>query len=394
MIKFANRVMDIKGSEIRESYKIMSLPGMISLAAGSPDPKLYPVEELKDVAIRARNKGTDAFSYMATEGYGPLREKIAARMREKMNVDCKMENIMILTGSQQGIEMSAKVFVNEGDYIACESPSYMGAFTAFNTYLPEYVGVPTDEYGMIPEELDKILEENTKIKMIYVIPNFQNPTGHTWTLERRKAFMEVINKHEIPVIEDDPYGQIRFEGEDIPTLKSMDTKGLVIYLGSFSKILVPGYRVGWVCASDEIFQKYYLVKQGLDMHSTASVQVEINEYLEIYDLDKHIDKIRATYKKKKDAMLKAMEECFPESVKWSKPEGGLFVWVTLPEGVNAKDLLNICVKHKVIFISGAAFYPDGGGKNTFRMSFASMDEEIMVEGIRRIGAAMKEFMKE
>lgn len=394
MIKFANRVMDIKGSEIRESYKIMSLPGMISLAAGSPDPQLYPVEELKDVAIRARNKGTDAFSYMASEGYTPLREKIAARMRENMNVNCETKNIMILTGSQQGIEMSAKVFVNEGDYIACEAPSYMGAFTAFNTYLPEYVGVPTDEDGMIPEELDKILAENNKIKMIYVIPSFQNPTGHTWTLERRKAFMEVINKYEIPVIEDDPYGQIRFEGENVPTLKSMDTKGLVVYLGSFSKILVPGYRVGWLCASDEIFQKYYLVKQGLDMHSTASVQVEINEYLEVYDLDKHIDKICATYKKKKDAMLKAVEECFPKSVSWSKPEGGLFVWVTLPEGVNAKDLLNVCVKHKVIFVSGAAFYPNGEGENTFRMSFASMDQEVMVEGIRRIGAAMKEFIKE
>ena len=394
MIKFANRVMDIKGSEIRESYKIMSLPGMISLAAGSPDPKLYPIEELKDVAIRARNKGTAAFSYMATEGYGPLREKIAARMQEKMNVDCKTENIMILTGSQQGIEMSAKVFVNEGDYIACESPSYMGAFTAFNTYLPEYVGVPTDEEGMLPEELDKILTENDKVKMIYVIPNFQNPTGHTWTLERRKAFMEVVNKHEIPVIEDDPYGQIRFEGEDIPTLKSMDTKGLVVYLGSFSKILVPGYRVGWVCASDEIFQKYYLVKQGLDMHSTASVQVEINEYMEIYDLDQHIEKIRATYKKKKDSMLEAMKESFPKSVTWSKPEGGLFVWVTLPEGKNAKELLNVCIEHKVIFISGSAFYPDGGGENTFRMSFASMDQQVMVEGIRRIGEAMKEFLRE
>ena len=394
MIKFANRVMDIKGSEIRESYKIMSLPGMISLAAGSPDPKLYPIEELKDVAIRARNKGTDAFSYMATEGYGPLREKIAARMQEKMNVDCKTENIMILTGSQQGIEMSAKVFVNEGDYIACESPSYMGAFTAFNTYLPEYVGVPTDEEGMLPEELDKILTENDKVKMIYVIPNFQNPTGHTWTLERRKAFMEVVNKHEIPVIEDDPYGQIRFEGEDIPTLKSMDTKGLVVYLGSFSKILVPGYRVGWVCASDEIFQKYYLVKQGLDMHSTASVQVEINEYMEIYDLDQHIEKIRATYKKKKDSMLEAMKESFPKSVTWSKPEGGLFVWVTLPEGKNAKELLNVCIEHKVIFISGSAFYPDGGGENTFRMSFASMDQQVMVEGIRRIGEAMREFLRE
>lgn len=393
MIQFADRVINIKGSEIRESYKIMSLPGMISLAAGSPDPKLYPVDALKDVALKARDKGTDAFSYMASEGYTPLREKVAARMREKMGVECGVENILITSGSQQGIDMSARVFVNEGDAIACESPSYMGAFTSFNAFLPEYVDVPTDEDGMIPEKLDKILAENKKIKMIYVIPNFQNPTGHTWTLERRKAFMEVVNKYEIPVIEDDPYGQIRFEGENIPTLKSMDTKGLVIYLGSFSKVLVPGYRVGWICTSGEIFQKYYLVKQGLDMHSTASVQVEINEFMENYDIDAHIAKICETYKRKKDAMLKAMEEYFPASVSWSKPEGGLFVWVTLPEDVNAKELLNVCVEHKVIFIAGAAFYPNGGHYNTFRMSFASMDEDVMVEGIRRIGDAMKEFLK-
>lgn len=393
MIRFADRVVHIKGSEIRESYKLMSLPGMISLAAGSPDPNLYPVDALKDVALKARERGTDAFSYMASEGYLPLREKIAARMCKKMGVNCKTENILITSGSQQGIDMSARVFVNEGDAIACESPSYMGAFTSFNAFLPEYVDIPTDADGMIPEELDKILEKNKKIKMIYVIPNFQNPTGHTWTLERRKAFMDVVNKYEIPVIEDDPYGEIRFEGNDIPSLKSMDTKGLVVYLGSFSKVLVPGYRVGWVCASDEIFQKYYLVKQGLDMHSTASVQVEINEFLENYDLDEHIAKICATYKRKKDVMLKALEKYFPACVTWSKPEGGLFVWVTLPENVNAKELVMVCVEHKVIFIAGAAFYPNGGHNNTFRVSFASMDEDVIVEGIKRIGEAMHEFIK-
>ena len=366
---------------------------MISLAAGSPDPNLYPVDALKDVALKARERGTDAFSYMASEGYLPLREKIAARMCKKMGVNCKTENILITSGSQQGIDMSARVFVNEGDAIACESPSYMGAFTSFNAFLPEYVDIPTDEDGMIPEELDKILEKNKKIKMIYVIPNFQNPTGHTWTLERREAFMDVVNKYEIPVIEDDPYGEIRFEGKDVPSLKSMDTKGLVVYLGSFSKVLVPGYRVGWVCASDEIFQKYYIVKQGLDMHSTASVQVEINEFLENYDLDEHIAKICATYKRKKDVMLKALEKYFPACVTWSKPEGGLFVWVTLPENINAKELVMACVEHKVIFIAGAAFYPNGGHYNTFRISFASMDEDIIVEGIKRIGEAMHEFIK-
>lgn len=393
MIWFADKVVHIKGSEIRESYKLMSLPGMISLAAGSPDPNLYPVDALKDVALKARERGTDAFSYMASEGYLPLREKIAARMCKKMGVNCKTENILITSGSQQGIDMSARVFVNEGDAIACESPSYMGAFTSFNAFLPEYVDIPTDEDGMIPEELDKILEKNKKIKMIYVIPNFQNPTGHTWTLERRETFMDVVNKYEIPVIEDDPYGEIRFEGKDVPSLKSMDTKGLVVYLGSFSKVLVPGYRVGWVCASDEIFQKYYIVKQGLDMHSTASVQVEINEFLENYDLDEHIAKICATYKRKKDVMLKALEKYFPACVTWSKPEGGLFVWVTLPENINAKELVMACVEHKVIFIAGAAFYPNGGYYNTFRISFASMDEDIIVEGIKRIGEAMHEFIK-
>lgn len=393
MIRFADKVVHIKGSEIRESYKLMSLPGMISLAAGSPDPNLYPVDALKDVALKARERGTDAFSYMASEGYLPLREKIAARMCKKMGVNCKTENILITSGSQQDIDMSARVFVNEGDAIACESPSYMGAFTSFNAFLPEYVDIPTDEDGMIPEELDKILEKNKKIKMIYVIPNFQNPTGHTWTLERRETFMDVVNKYEIPVIEDDPYGEIRFEGKDVPSLKSMDTKGLVVYLGSFSKVLVPGYRVGWVCASDEIFQKYYIVKQGLDMHSTASVQVEINEFLENYDLDEHIAKICATYKRKKDVMLKALEKYFPACVTWSKPEGGLFVWVTLPENINAKELVMACVEHKVIFIAGAAFYPNGGHYNTFRISFASMDEDIIVEGIKRIGEAMHEFIK-
>lgn len=393
MVKFADRMFTLKGSEIRESYKIMSIPGMISLAAGSPAAELYPVEELKKAAMRAFDEEPFVMcSYMATEGYTPLREKIAERMRNK-GVDCTYENIHITTGSQQGIEMSANVFVNQGDTIACETPSYMGAFTAFSTYNPNYVSVPTDEYGIIPEELDKILAENNNIKMIYVIPNFQNPTGHTWSLERRKAFMEVVNKYEVPVIEDDPYGEIRFEGEDIPPLKSMDTKGLVVYLGSFSKILVPGYRIGWICASPEIFQKYYFIKQGLDMHSTSAVQVQVNKYMEMFDIDEHIAEIKKTYKHKKDLMVKTMEETWPKSVIWSKPEGGLFIWVTLPEGVKAKELLNKCIEKGVIFIAGLAFYPNAEVDNTFRMSFASMTDELIVEGISRVGEAMNEFIK-
>lgn len=393
MVKFADRMFTLKGSEIRESYKVMSLPGMISLAAGSPAAELYPAKDLKEAAIRAFDEEpTTVCAYMATEGYTPLREKIAERMRRK-GVDCTFEDIHITTGSQQGIEMSAKIFVNEQDLIACEAPSYMGAFTAFSTYNPEYVSVPTDEDGIIPEALDKILAENENVKMIYVIPNFQNPSGHTWTLERRKAFMEVINKYEIPVIEDDPYGDIRFEGEDIPCLKSMDTKGLVVYLGSFSKILVPGFRIGWLCAEPEIFHKYNLIKQGVDMHSTSAVQVIVNKYMEMFDIDEHIAGIRKTYKHKKDLMIKTMEESWPKSVTWSKPEGGLFIWVTLPEGVKAKELLNKCIEKKVIFVAGLAFYPNAEVDNTFRMSFASMTDELIVEGIKRVGEAMHEFIK-
>lgn len=391
MIKFADRLATLKGSEIRESYKIMSLPGMRSLAAGSPDPALFPVADLKAAANKVFDEnGTEACAYMATEGYTPLRKKIAERMNSR-GIKCDYTNIHMTTGSQQGIEMSAKVFVNEGEYIAVESPSYMGAFTAFSTYNPEYVNIPTDEYGMIPEELEKALETNPNIKMIYIIPNFQNPTGHTWTLERRKKFIEIVNKYNIPVIEDDPYGEIRFEGEDIPPVKAFDTKGLVVYLGSFSKILAPGFRVGWLVAEPEIFKKYYTIKQGVDMHSTGIVEIIIDKYLEMFDINAHIEKISKSYKHKKDTMLAAMEKYFPSCVKWSKPEGGLFVWVTLPEDKNAKELLQICIENKVIFIAGAAFYPYGDVFNTFRMSFATLSDDMIEECIKAVGSAMDEF---
>jgi len=384
----------MQASEVRESYKLMGIPGMISLAGGAPASDLYPVEGLKKASANIYDNYAEiALSYSATEGYGPLREKIAKRMRTTAGVKCSADNIMLLSGSQQGLEMAAKIFVNKGDYIACETPSYMGAFNAFCPYEPNYESVPTDEFGMIPEELDKILMRNQKVSMIYVIPNFQNPTGHTWSLERRKAFMEVVNKYEIPVIEDDPYGEIRFEGMPLPTLKSMDTKGLVVYLGTFSKILAPGYRVGWVCASEKILEKFIFAKQGCDMQVTSIIPMIINEFMELYDLDEHVRYICSVYRKKRDAMLQTMEECFPLGVKWSKPEGGLFVWVELPEGVSAKEVLDICVEKKVIFVTGKLFYPTNGAENTLRLNFSRMTEDVLVEGVRRMGDALKQVLQ-
>lgn len=395
MVRFADRTKNMQASEIRESYKLMGIPGMISMASGSPDPALYPSEELKQAGIKIydENPGT-ALSYASTEGYLPLREKIVDRMWQKAGVKCTVDHIQLLSGSQQGLEISAKIFVNEGDHIACETPSYMGAFNAFCPYLPEYASIPTDEFGMIPEELERILASDHKIRMIYVIPNFQNPTGHTWTLERRKAFMEIVNKYDIPVIEDDPYGELRFEGETLPTLKSLDTKGIVVYLGSFSKILAPGYRVGWVCAEPAIIEKFIFAKQGSDMQVAASAPMIINEYMETNDLDAHVQKICSSYKHKRDIMLAAMETYFPKSLKWSKPEGGLFIWVTLPEGINAKDILDVCVKNKVIFVTGKLFYPVNAAENTLRLNFSKMGEEEIVEGIRRMSDAIKQVFGE
>lgn len=394
MLRFADRTKNMQASEIRESYKLMGIPGMISMASGSPDPAYYPSEELKNAGIKVYEENAAlALSYASTEGFLPLREKIAARMC-KAGMQCTADEIQLISGSQQGLDFSAKVFVNEGDYIACETPSYMGAFNAFCPYLPQYASVPTDAYGMIPEELEKILESNKRIRMIYVIPNFQNPTGHTWSYERRKAFMEIVNKYEIPVIEDDPYGELRYEGEHLPTLKSMDTKGLVVYLGSFSKILAPGYRVGWVCAAPEVIEKFIFAKQGSDMQVAAMAPMIINEYMEKNDLDAHIEVLRESYKKKRDIMLNEMEKIFPKSLSWSKPEGGLFIWVTLPEGVNAKDILDVCVENKVIFVTGKLFYPVSGPDNTLRLNFSKMGEEEIVEGIRRMGEAIRQVLKE
>lgn len=276
-----------------------------------------------------------------------------------------------------------------------ESPSYVGALNAFKAYQPRFISVPTDDDGMIPEELEKILASEKKVKFIYVIPDFQNPTGRCWPMERRERFMEIINKYEIPVAEDDPYGELRYDGEFLPSLKSMDTKGLVVFLGSLSKILCPGFRIGWIAAEKEMLQKFNIIKQAADLQASTVSQLEMALLFEKYDVDSHVKELREVYGHRRDVMLEAMDEYFPEDVKVTRPQGGLFTWVTLPENVDTgKMMKEKALPRNVAFVPGAPFFPKGYPKNGFRVNFSCMPDEKIRLGVRMLGEAIKEAIEE
>ena len=394
-IKFAKRMDGLKGSEIRELLKLTEKPEVISFAGGLPAPELFPVEEMKEISrLVLEESGKEALQYTTTEGFGPLREQIAERMNRKLKTDISKDDLIITSGSQQGLDFAGKIFLNEGDVVLVESPSYLGALNAFKSYCPTFIEVPTDNNGMIIEELEKILESTENVKMIYVIPDFQNPTGKTWSMERRNKFMDVINKFEIPVVEDNPYGELRFEGEILPSLKSMDEKGLVIFLGSFSKIFCPGYRIGWVCASPQILSKFVFVKQGADLQASTISQREVSKFIEVYDLDAHVEKIKTVYKKRRDLMLSTIKEYFPEGIEYTHPEGGLFTWIELPSHLDARKIMEKCLENNVAYVPGGSFFPNGGKENTCRLNYSNMPDEKIVEGVKRLAEALNEALLE
>lgn len=389
---FAKRMDSLKVSAIREILKITANPEIISFAGGLPAPELFPIEEMKHVAAAVLDEaGSEALQYSTTEGFMPLRKQIADRMNSKLKIPVTYENIQIISGSQQGLDLSGKLFIDEGDVILCESPTYLAAISAFKAYSPQFIAVPTDDNGMIIEELEKILETTQKIKLIYVIPDFQNPTGRTWSLERRQRFMKLISQYEIPVIEDNPYGELRFEGDMLPALKTLDTKGLVIFFSTFSKIFCPGLRVGWIAADKRFLEKYTLVKQGTDLHTSTISQREISKFMELYNLDENVEKIRNVYKRRRDIMLQTMQTEFPDNVKYTHPQGGLFLWVELPLHIKAEKLLLTCLQHNVAFVPGDSFFPEGGVENTLRLNYSNMSEERIVEGIKRLAMVIKEY---
>ena len=391
--KYAERMDRMKASEIRELLKLTAKPEIISFAGGLPAPELFPVEEIAKVSHDlVLKEGRQLLQYATTEGRPTLRAKIAKRMADKYQTNVDKDDILITTGSQQCLDFCGKLFLNPGDVVLCESPSYLGALNAFNAYQPNFVEVPTDNQGLIPEELDKILATTPKCKFIYVIPDFQNPTGRTWPMERRLAFMEVVNKYNLPVIEDNPYGELRYEGVILPSLKSLDTKGLVMFLGTFSKIFCPGLRLGWIAAEHSLLERFVIIKQSADLHTSNFDQGVADAYMDQYDLDAHVKDIVALYKTRRDLILKSMEEYFPAGVEWTHPEGGLFLWVTLPEGVSALKVFNKSIENKVAAVIGDAFYPNDKTDRSLRLNYSNMPEERIIEGIKRMAQAIKECM--
>lgn len=392
-VTLAKRMGSLRASEIREILKLTQREEMLSFAGGLPAPELFPVEELKEISVKVlADMGREALQYSTTEGYNPLREKIAARMNRKFKTNVSADHILITCGSQQALDFSGKLFLDEGDLVLCESPTYLAAISAFKAYSPRFVEVPTDDDGMIMEELEKIITTQQRIKLIYVIPDFQNPTGKTWSLERRYDFMRLIKKYEIPVIEDNPYGELRFENEIPPSLKSMDTEGNVIFTSTFSKTFCPGLRIGWIAADAKFIEKYVLIKQGADLCTSMRSQMEIATYMDVFDFEAHIQKLIDVYRKRRDIMMEMLGRTMPQGVTFTHPQGGLFLWVELPRYIKAMELLQDCLKNNVAFVPGDSFFPNGGIENTFRLNYSNMSEEKIVVGIQRLSQAIKKYI--
>ena len=391
-----------KGSVIRELLKLTEQPDIISFAGGLPAPEVFPVKEFQAACNAVLEKdGAQALQYSTTEGYLPLREMIA-RHNARYSVEVTADNILITSGSQQALDFIGRLFINRGDYIVVESPTYLGALQAWNAYGAQYISIPMDEDGMIVNELESALRKGPKF--IYVLPNFQNPSGSTLSLERRKKLVELADKYGVPIVEDDPYGQLRYEGEHIPSVVYLDSKfrgpnghdmhysGNVIYLSTFSKLLAPGLRLAWVIAPPEVIRKLVMAKQAADLHTSSFNQYVAHEVGKGGFLDEHVKVIRATYKQRRDVMLEMMEEMFPPEVSWTHPQGGMFLWGILPEGMDAADALKIAIARKVAFVPGASFHANGGGINTMRINFSYSRPDTIREGITRMGSVLKELI--
>ncbi|PLS08357.1 aminotransferase-like domain-containing protein [Neobacillus cucumis] len=393
--KFAERTHLVKPSETREILKITERPEIISFAGGLPAPELFPVEALK-VACNAvlNEEGEASLQYSTTEGYIPLREAICQRMKV-IGINSTIENVLITSGSQQAIDLTGRLFINEGDTIICESPTYLAAINVFKSYNAKFVEVAMDDEGMVMEELEKKLLEHPNTKFIYTIPDFQNPTGRTLKLERRKRMIELANQYDVLIVEDNPYGAIRFAGEALPPVKHFDTESRVIYISTFSKIFTPGLRLGWICPGERFIDKYVSFKQTADLHTDSFAQRITAKYLELYNIEEHINKIKAVYKERCTAMLSCINEFFPKNINYSMPEGGLFIWIELPESVDSGKLFARCLENNVAFVPGVPFFPNGTKKSTLRLNYSNMPKEKIIEGIKRMGEVLyREIEKE
>ena len=386
----------MKRSEIRELLKVTRQPDIISFAGGLPAPQTFPVKQLEEISSQLlRQKGATALQYGPTEGETTLREELAKLLsQEKPSI--KPENILVTTGSQQGLDIVSKIFLDPKDTIIVELPTYIGGLQAFTAYRAHMIGVPQDNHGMrtdlLKKQLTKLAAKKKKPKFIYVVPDFQNPSGVTMSLERRKTILDMACKYEIPIIEDSPYRDLRFEGQAIPAIYSLDTENQVIMLRTFSKLLCPGLRLAWITAPAKWIDKMVVAKQSMDLCSPSYTQLIVAEYLKRGLLPTQIDSIRKLYAKKRDIMLAALKKHMPKVVKWTEPEGGLFLWVKLPKKMSATSLFPKAIENKVAYVIGSAFHCDGKGHNTMRLNFSYPSEQQIDEGIKRLAKMIKENM--
>ncbi len=390
----ADRVKSMKGSAIREMFKRMADPSIISLAGGNPASELFPGEELSKIAGKIlMTSPTLALQYGTTDGYPKMKDCARSRA-EKVNSVKDGDEILIMTGANQGIDLTAKALLNKGDKVIVESPSFIGSLNAFRTYECELVGVTVEDDGMSMEGLEDALKNNDGVKFIYTIPTFQNPTGTTMPLEKRKKMLELASKYDVLILEDNPYGDLRFAGEDVPTIKSLDRDGRVIYAGSFSKILSPGMRLGYIVAPSALTEKIEILKQVNDVHTPMLTQLMCVEFMKKYDIDEYIEKNKALYGKKCAKMVESMEKYFPAGkVKWVVPQGGIFLWCECPTITDISPIVDKCLEKKVAIVPGSNFAVDmNAPSNMFRLNYSSATLENIEEGVRRLGEVLTEML--
>jgi 2-aminoadipate transaminase len=397
--RYALRTKGIKSSAIRELLKITQRPEVISFAGGLPAPEVFPLKRFEDACHSVLEKnGASALQYGPTEGYEPLRQMLAHNMA-RYGIRAKVENVLITSGSQQALDLIGKLLINSGDRVLVEAPTYLGALQAFNVYGAEYVSVPIDNDGLRTDLLEKSLRSGPKF--MYILPNFQNPGGTTLSEDRRHEVVLLADKYGIPIIEDDPYGQLRYEGEHLTPLVVLDRENLrrddgysignVLYLSTFSKTLAPGLRLGWIVAPPDVISKLVQLKQGADLHTSSFNQIVAHEVARDGFLDEHVKLIRQVYRERRDVMLAALKEFFPPEVTWTHPQGGLFLWVTLPDGMDCPKLFEAALKENVAFVPGDSFYPRNGNEASphMRLNFSNATPEQIREGIRRLSIAVK-----
>lgn len=388
---FADRMGGLQASAIREILKFTADPSVISFAAGNPSSEAFPTKAWEEISHDILTKSPiSALQYSISEGYPALRKTLTEYLAKNRNIGTDTDNLIITSGAQQGIELSCKVFCNAGDTIICENPSFIGSLNAFKSFEASLVGVPVEEDGIDTIALEQALIDNPNTKLIYLIPTFQNPSGVTMSLEKRKKCYELAVKFGVTILEDNPYADLRFNGDDLPTIKSFDATGSVIYCGSFSKVLSPGMRVGYLCANDEIVQKIVVVKQTSDVHTNILSQMVCDTFMNEYNYDEHLDGLKEIYRRKCTLMYDEMKKHFNPAITFTKPDGGLFIWCKLPDNVDMLEFCKQAVMNKVAVVPGTAFLPVDGVSHCFRLNFSTPTDEQIIKGIKILGDFTKQ----